>query len=192
MFFIKKKITRNCFFFGQNLKHIHMTWSFLEVLIFTWLTLINIYCLRVISHCIKKVLYINKNSKGSQSSKRYGMCHQHVTYIHLLCLKFLLHWSICWPSGFCVENLVDVNKHLWLGCFLSSFVTKGLMFSIYNLICCRWVWLSRIIFGPYNSDVLYFSFFKTCSVNFIIWINFPHVFQSYALQVRSSEAIKVS
>ena len=36
-------------FIGQNLKHVHMTSSFLERLIFFWLILVNIYCLEFIS-----------------------------------------------------------------------------------------------------------------------------------------------
>ena len=33
---------RKMFFIGQNLKYVHMTYSFLELLIFFWLTLVDI------------------------------------------------------------------------------------------------------------------------------------------------------
>ena len=56
---------REMFFIKQNLKFVHMTYSFLELLIYFWLTLVNIYCLEFISHYIKKILYINTNSKGN-------------------------------------------------------------------------------------------------------------------------------
>ena len=48
------------FFIGQNLKHVHMTYSFLELLIFFWLTLVDIYCLELISHHAKEILYGNE------------------------------------------------------------------------------------------------------------------------------------
>ena len=40
---------------------------FFELLITFWLTLVGIYCLEFISHYIKEILYVNKNSKGNQS-----------------------------------------------------------------------------------------------------------------------------
>ena len=58
---------RKIFFIGQNLKHVHMTYSFLELLIFFWLTQVDIYCLEFISHHITEILYLNTNSKGNQS-----------------------------------------------------------------------------------------------------------------------------
>ena len=44
------------FFIGQNLKHVYMSYSFLELLIF-WLTLVDIYFLEFISHHITELLY---------------------------------------------------------------------------------------------------------------------------------------
>ena len=58
---------RKMFFIGQNLKHVHMTYSFLELLIFFWLTQVDIYCLEFISHHITEILHLNTNSKGNQS-----------------------------------------------------------------------------------------------------------------------------
>ena len=58
---------RKMLFIDQNLKHLHITYSFLERLIFVRLTLVNIYCLEFISHYIKEILYINTNFKGRQS-----------------------------------------------------------------------------------------------------------------------------
>ena len=40
------------FFIAQNSKHFHMTYIFFELLIFFWLTLVNIFCLEFISHDI--------------------------------------------------------------------------------------------------------------------------------------------
>ena len=60
---------RKILFIDQNLKHVHVTYSFLERLIFFRLTLVNIYCLEFISH-YKEILYINTNFKGRQSSIR--------------------------------------------------------------------------------------------------------------------------
>ena len=57
---------RKIFFIGQNLKHIHMACTFLKLLIFFWLTLVNNYCLEFISHYIKVILYIITNSKGNK------------------------------------------------------------------------------------------------------------------------------
>ena len=51
------------FFIGQNLKHVHMTYSFLELLIF--------FCLEFISHYTKEILYVNTNFLGNQSWNTY-------------------------------------------------------------------------------------------------------------------------
>ena len=48
------------FFIGQNLKYVHMTYSFLELLIFFWLTLVDIKCLEFISHHAKEIFYVNE------------------------------------------------------------------------------------------------------------------------------------
>ena len=48
------------FFNGQKLKPIHVTYSFLELLIFFWLTLVDISCLEFITHHAKETLYVNK------------------------------------------------------------------------------------------------------------------------------------
>ena len=45
------------FFIGQNLKHIHMMYYFLKLLIFFWLTL---HCLEFISDHAKEVLHVKK------------------------------------------------------------------------------------------------------------------------------------
>ena len=49
---------RRMFFIGQNLKHVHMAYSFLELLIF---------CLEFISPHTKEILYVNTNFIGNQS-----------------------------------------------------------------------------------------------------------------------------
>ena len=41
---------------GQKLKHVHITYYFLELLIFSWLTLAGTRCLEFISHYIKENL----------------------------------------------------------------------------------------------------------------------------------------
>ena len=61
---------RKTFFIVQNFKYVHITCSFLELLIFFWLTLADIYCLEFISHHIKEIFYVNKDSKGNQSWKK--------------------------------------------------------------------------------------------------------------------------
>ena len=42
------------FFLGQDLKNIHVRYTFLEFLTFFWLTLLDIYCLEFISHHKRK------------------------------------------------------------------------------------------------------------------------------------------
>ena len=51
------------FFIGQNLNHIHMTYSFLELLTFFWLTQVDIDYLEFISHHITEKLYLNTTPK---------------------------------------------------------------------------------------------------------------------------------
>ena len=77
------------FFIGQNLKYVHMTYSFVKVLIFFWLTLVNIYCLEFISHYIKEIMDISKNSKGNESWKRNKKTH-----------IFTCLWYWCWKILF--------------------------------------------------------------------------------------------
>ena len=48
------------FFIGQNLKHVQMTYSFLELFIFFWLTVVDIQCLEFISNHAKKILYVHE------------------------------------------------------------------------------------------------------------------------------------
>ena len=50
---------RKMFFISQNLKNVHMAYSFLEHLIFFRL---DIFCLEFIYHHIKEILYVNTNS----------------------------------------------------------------------------------------------------------------------------------
>ena len=58
---------REMFFIGQNLNRVHMIYSFLELLIFFWLTQVDIYCLEFISHHITEILYLNTDSNRNQS-----------------------------------------------------------------------------------------------------------------------------
>ena len=56
------------FLIGQSLKHIHMTYYFLDFQIFFWLTPADIYCLEFIFQHIKEMLYVNKNLKGNKNN----------------------------------------------------------------------------------------------------------------------------
>ena len=68
---------RKIFFVGQNLKHVHMTYSFLELLIFFWLTL---------DHHTKEILHVNTNFMRNQSwSKK---------------IIFIYFWYRCWKNLF--------------------------------------------------------------------------------------------
>ena len=53
-------------FNGQNLKHVHMTYSFLELLIFFWFTLLDNQSEVCFSPHQKEIFYVNTNSKGNQ------------------------------------------------------------------------------------------------------------------------------
>ena len=46
-----------------------MSYSFLKLLIFFRLILVDIYCLEFISHHIKEILHGNTNSKENQKNK---------------------------------------------------------------------------------------------------------------------------
>ena len=58
------------FFIGQNLNHVHMTHSFVQLLIF--------FCLEFISHHTKEILYVNTNFMGNKS---WNTNHQLVSNI---------------------------------------------------------------------------------------------------------------
>ena len=68
---------REMFFIGQNLNCVHMTYSFLELLIFFWLTQVDIYsqvdiyCLEFISHHITEILYLNSNRNQSWNKNKH-------------------------------------------------------------------------------------------------------------------------
>ena len=59
---------RKMFFIGQNLKHVHMTYSFLELLIFFWLTQVDIYSLKFISHHITEILYLETDQTPKETN----------------------------------------------------------------------------------------------------------------------------
>ena len=50
----------------QNLKHVHMTYIFWTFDLFS-LSLVDIYWLAFIFHCMREILYVNTNSKENQS-----------------------------------------------------------------------------------------------------------------------------
>ena len=77
---------RKMFFIGQNSKHVRIRYSFLELLIFFWLTLVNIYCLEFISHYIKEILYINTNFETSH--KQETLCVVTIAMIYFTILHF--------------------------------------------------------------------------------------------------------
>ena len=79
------------FFIGQNLKHVHMTYSFLELLI--------LFCLEFISHHTKEIFYANTNFTGNQS---WNTNHEFVSNID-------------------VEKICFFNVKLKLGFFFFSF-----------------------------------------------------------------------
>ena len=73
------------FFIGQNLKHVHMAYSFLKLLIFFWLTR-DISCLKFLSLHIKEILYIKTNFMGNQSWSK----NEHFHLFLILMLKKLV------------------------------------------------------------------------------------------------------
>ena len=80
------------FFIGQNLNHVHMTYSFLELLIFFWLTQVDTYCLEIISYHITEILYLDTISKGNQSGNKNKHFHLFLSwnknkYFHLFLYK---------------------------------------------------------------------------------------------------------
>ena len=56
-------IFRKCFKLTKSQKNIHMTYSFLELLIFFWLLLVGIHCLEFISQYIKEISKVNESLK---------------------------------------------------------------------------------------------------------------------------------
>ena len=59
---------RKMLLIGQNLKHVHMTYSFLELLIFFWLTQVDIYSLKFISHHITEILYLDTDQTPKETN----------------------------------------------------------------------------------------------------------------------------
>ena len=74
-------------FIRQNLKHVQMPYfampSFLKLLIFFWLTLVDILCLEFISHHTKEILYVNTNFMGNQLWNK----NKHFHFFLILILK---------------------------------------------------------------------------------------------------------
>ena len=59
---------RKMFFLGQDINHVHMTYSFLKLLIFFWLTQVDIYSLKFISHHITEILYLDTNKTPKETN----------------------------------------------------------------------------------------------------------------------------
>ena len=59
---------RKTFFIGQNINHVHMKNSFLELLIFFWLTQVDIYSLKFISHHITEILYLETGQTPKETN----------------------------------------------------------------------------------------------------------------------------
>ena len=70
---------------GQNLKHVHMTYFFLELLIFFWLTLADVYCLEFISYYIKD---------GDYMSRLAGMKFCLILPGSRQCYKFFINYTL--------------------------------------------------------------------------------------------------
>ena len=101
----------NMFFIGQNLKHVYMTYSFLELLIFFWLPLADIYCLEFFSHYIKEILDLNINSKRNQSSNRNKVINISFCLWYWFC-KILLFFMLTWNSLSAACNFSVSRTHL--------------------------------------------------------------------------------
>ena len=56
------------FFIGQIINHVHMTNSFLELLIFFRLTQVDIYSLKFISHHITEILYLDTDQAPKETN----------------------------------------------------------------------------------------------------------------------------
>ena len=105
------------FFIGQNLNHVHMTYSFFELLILFWLTQVDIYCLEFIPqpflHHITEIFYLNTNSKGNQSWNENKHFHLFLSWIKTniftcffnIKLKFLLIYISSRPDVFNWEKV---------------------------------------------------------------------------------------
>ena len=88
------------FFVGQDLKHVHMTYLFLNFIIF-WLTLVNIYRLEFIPHYIKGILRI----KYKLQRKRIIKQIQIGLHFHLPLILNLKN-----PGFFYVELKILINN----------------------------------------------------------------------------------
>ena len=98
-------IFQKMIFIGQNLKHAVTAYSFLKLLIFFWLTLLDI-----ISHQIKEILYINTNSKGNQS---WNITKRHTHHLSLILLLKTWRVKISNRPGYCVsKRLVKLTRFL--------------------------------------------------------------------------------
>ena len=93
---------RKMFFIGQNLKHVHMTYSFLELLIFFWLTLVDIWCLEFFSPCQKNIV-----CEWIQTSWE--------TNYEIKANIFTCFWYWCWKNCF-----LNVKLNLFI-IFISTF-----------------------------------------------------------------------
>ena len=124
------------FFIGQKLKHVHMTYYFLELLIFFWLALVGIYRLEFISYYIKEILHVNPAYTGNQSLNKNKDIYFHLSLILMLKNPVLLMLSknslstVSNFSQFHEHNFLKVMKHL----FCSSVNFKR--FLIKKCPCC--------------------------------------------------------
>ena len=87
---------RKMFLASQNLKDVCITYFLLELLIFFCLTVVDIYCLKFVSHYIKEILYVNTGPIETNHEKKN---------------IFSCFWYWCWKILFFVNVKLDIFMH---------------------------------------------------------------------------------
>ena len=97
-----------------------MTYFFLELLIFFWLTLVDIYYLEFISHHLKEMLYVNTWTHGNQLWNKNK-------YFHLLLILMLKKpvFNIKLKSLCVIFNFSQFHEHNIRGSLSQMFLTIG-------------------------------------------------------------------
>ena len=90
------------FFIGRNLNNVHMTYSFLELLIFFWLTQVDIYCLEFISYHITEIFYMETTPKETNHEIKTSIftCFFHEIKTNIFTCFFNINIKISYEQTF--------------------------------------------------------------------------------------------
>ena len=152
------------FFIGQNLKHIHVTYSFIELLTFFWLTLVDTLCLELTYHHAKKIFYVNEYKLHRKPIMKYKQTFSFVSDTDVEKIGFFYVKLILFTN--------DFYKHIFRSSRLHMFFKISVLknFAIIKIKKRPWHRCSCKK-QPHDVNILIYFFTEHLSLaTFVLWI----------------------